>query len=48
MSHHCFCIKAFLDREGYRDMILVFGQVLDNDQIFPSDERQRGIYLKRE
>jgi len=35
------------DRARYRDMIFAFGELLDQDRIFPRDEQKRGIYVHR-
>ncbi|HSQ41980.1 MAG TPA: LTA synthase family protein [Fibrobacteraceae bacterium] len=35
------------DKERYRDMILAFGELLDQDRIFPRDERRRGVYVHK-
>ena len=34
--------------ERYRDMIRAYSEILDQDRLFPREERVRGIYLTRE
>jgi len=35
------------DKARYRDMIFAFGELLDQDRIYPRDEREHGTYLHR-
>jgi hypothetical protein len=35
------------DKDRYRDMIFAYGEILDQDRMFPKDNRKRGIYEHR-